>query len=67
MYEIKAVDDHYKIVSRKDNIVIDFSLTGNSEAEVKELVKMIAMDIGLHKEIYNEAIDDTIVLLEERK
>ncbi len=67
MYEITKVLDHYEIRDIDGDITTNVNLTGNSEAEVKGLVKMIAIDIGLHKEIYNEAIDDTIELLRERK
>ena len=67
MYKITKVLDHYEIRDVDGDITTNVNLTGNTEVEVRGLVRMIAEDIGITKTIYNGAIYDTINKLKETK
>jgi hypothetical protein len=60
MYKITKVLDHYEIRNVNGNITTEVKLTGLTETELKGLVRMIAEEIGVSKEIYNSAIDECI-------
>jgi len=46
-------------------IITEVKLTGNSETELKGLIRMIAEETGVAREIYNSAIQDCINKLKE--
>ena len=60
MYKITKVLDHYEVRDVDGDITTEVHLTGNSEVEVKNLIRMIAEETSVSKEIYNSAIVDCI-------
>ena len=67
MYKIIKVADHYEIKNVNGNLLTDVYLSGLNKAEVRGLIRMIAEDIGVSKDIYNSAIVDCINKLKDEK
>ena len=65
MYKITKVEDHYEVRDVDGDITTEVHLSGLTETEVKGLIRMIAEETGVAREIYNSAIQDCINKLKE--